>query len=281
MVGDRLDLVGGLQHPALAPGVHDPVASRAGGQVAQRQLEDDRVHVPAGLGVDAAVDEAEVAFGILRVTGRPPRSSGPGGRSSLLAVPEARMLRVEVEQVVALELEERLRDGQLAQVGAGVGDVVELGRVVDRPEESGQVVEERVVAPAQEEPDLVPSGASRSPTESRSTVTEKLPPGKFEEVDLRPPLGVGTSPALSAARSSPRYFSSTAPTYSSSVSRLGVVVTGHSTRGAVVIWMLVEHVGVEHARRRHRRERQGDDDPLAAGLGRRSGIRTCRRGPPR
>ena len=68
-----------------------------------------------GLGVVAAVDEPEVAVGVLREAVAL-HVNGPGGRSIFTPLAEERVLRVEVEEVVPLQLEQRLRDRQLAQV---------------------------------------------------------------------------------------------------------------------------------------------------------------------
>ena len=144
-VVDVLDLVRRAQHPALAPGVDQPVALRPRSEEGHRHLDDDRVDVDPRLRVLAAVDEAEVAVLVALVVVAVP-GVGTGRQLLLHALAVARVLRVEVEQVVALELEQGLRDRQLAAVGPGERHAVELRRVVDRAEEAGQVVEEGVVA---------------------------------------------------------------------------------------------------------------------------------------
>jgi hypothetical protein len=46
-IGDRLDLGSGFQDPALSPATDDPVLRRRFGNEAERNLENQGVHVPA------------------------------------------------------------------------------------------------------------------------------------------------------------------------------------------------------------------------------------------
>ena len=61
-----------------------------------------------------------------------------------------RIVGVEIKKIVAIQLEQGLRNFQLARFGHGVGHVIKLRRVIYRAKESGQVVEESIVAAADE-----------------------------------------------------------------------------------------------------------------------------------
>jgi hypothetical protein len=67
-------------------------------------------------------------------------------------------LRVVIKEVVALQFEKRLRYLQLPHFRHGMRHMVKLRRIVDRPKESGQIVEKGVVASADENVDRVPPG---------------------------------------------------------------------------------------------------------------------------
>ncbi len=104
-VRDGRDPVGGLQDPALAPGVDDAIAIRGPGDEPERDLEDHGVDVPSRLRVFPAVDETVVPVLVL---GEP--VSGPCVRSRREVLLEAaraapfRSGRVVVEEGVPFQL---------------------------------------------------------------------------------------------------------------------------------------------------------------------------------
>ena len=65
-------------------------------------------------------------------------------------IPPFRKARIEIEEIVAFQLEQRFGNWQLARVRHGVRHVIELRRVINRTKESGEVVEESIVAAADE-----------------------------------------------------------------------------------------------------------------------------------
>src|SRR5260370_13619985 len=154
VVRDRFDLMGGLRHPALTPDVDNPVLRRRPGDERKGDSKDDRVAVLARPCVLACVHESEVAVRILPKAVSAP-SPGTWWQIRLDRIAQLRIVRVEVEKVVAIELEQGLGDGQLARPGPGVRHVVELRGIVDRAEETRQVVEERVVTAPDEDIYLV------------------------------------------------------------------------------------------------------------------------------
>ena len=257
VVGDRLDLVRGFQHPALAPHVHDPVALGVVRDEVERQLEHDCVHVLARLRVDAAVDEAEVALLVLGEAVAVP-GQRPGRQVLLHAAAEHRVLGIEVEEVVPLELEERLRDRQLAQVGHGVRHVVELRRVVDRAEEARQVVEERVVAAAEEELDRMPARRLRLDHLVQLDDRREAAAREVREVDLRAALLVRTCADLRHAELAEVLVLDSGGVVEERVERpVSRVARDPRVRGELEP---VEHVGVEDPRLRDGCEGQRDDD---------------------
>src|SRR4029077_7464486 len=55
---------------------------------------------------------------------------------------------IVVEKIIALQLEQRLRNFQFTGVRHGMRHVIELRRVIDGPEESRQIIKEGIVASA-------------------------------------------------------------------------------------------------------------------------------------
>src|SRR5215469_2882798 len=195
MIWDRLDLVCGLQHPALAPDIDDALFSGRVADEGERDLENDRVDVLAGLRVLAAIDEAVIAVGILRESVALP---DPGTRRQLLldAMSQHRVLRIEIEEIVSFELEKGLRDRQLARFGQRVRHVIELRRVIDRAKEAGEIVEEGIVPPADEELDRVSARRLHCGTGIDINRRGEAAAGKIEQAHGCVALAVGRHPDL-------------------------------------------------------------------------------------
>src|SRR5436305_214212 len=107
MIGNRFDLIGGLQHPAFAPAVDDAVIGGSVGEKRQRDLEDDGVDVAPGLRVFAAIYETVIALLVLFEFVAVPGQRA-GGQVLLHAVSPVGQLGVVVEKVVAFEFQQRL-----------------------------------------------------------------------------------------------------------------------------------------------------------------------------
>src|SRR2546422_11478824 len=116
VVRNRFHLARALAHPALTPGIDDPVLGRRLTDERQRDLKDDGVDVPASLRILAAVDKAEIAVLILLESIAVP---GERARRKILlqAVPPGRVLGIEIEEVVSLQLENRLGNLQFSRLG--------------------------------------------------------------------------------------------------------------------------------------------------------------------
>ena len=70
-----------------------------------------------------------------------------------------RISRVEVEQVVPFQLEQRLRDRKLSRVSHRDRHVIELRRIIDRAKEARQIVEKGVVTSAHKDLDGLSAGS--------------------------------------------------------------------------------------------------------------------------
>ena len=261
LVGDRLDFVRGLEHPALAPGVDDAVIVRRVGDEGERNLEDDRVDVLAGLRVLAGVDEAVIAVVVLLelVAGPGPRA---GRQVELHAVAVIGDRRVVVEQVVALELEERLRDRQLARLRHGVRHVIELRRVVDRAEEARQVVEERVVAAADIDLDAMPAGRLQRRGHIRVDQPREVAARKADELHHRAVARVDRHPHLGGLEDAEIFLLHAVEVAQHAGEAVVVLVAGDTPVRPDAD--AVEQVAVERAGLRDGSEGQRDDDFLAA-----------------
>src|SRR5260370_26865300 len=178
MVGDR--------NPALPPDVDNPVLRRRPGDERKGDSKDDRVAFLDRSCALAYVYESEVAVRILPKAVSAP-SAGTWWQIRLDRIAQLRIVRVEVEKVVAIELEQGLGDGQLARLGPGVRHVVELRGIVDRAEETRQVVEERVVTAPDEDIYLVAARRLQHHSLVRLDAGTHVAPRKAAERD---PCGV-------------------------------------------------------------------------------------------
>src|SRR5580700_1140961 len=118
-----------------------------------RNLKDDRVAVLPGPAIRAVVDESEVAVGILfeLIAVPNPRAGRQvelGRRAVFLGEAPRGKVGAVVEKLVAIELQQRLWDRQLARFRHRIRYVVKLRGVVDRTEEAGEIVKERVIPAA-------------------------------------------------------------------------------------------------------------------------------------
>src|SRR6266581_4799231 len=97
----------GLQHPALAPGIDDPVSPGRLGNDSKGHLENDRVDILARLRVPPAVHEAIVAVAVFEVTISTP-SQRTLWKIELYSLTMFRVFRIEIEELVAFQLDKRL-----------------------------------------------------------------------------------------------------------------------------------------------------------------------------
>src|SRR5207244_3539521 len=79
------------------------------------------------------------------------------GREILLdaVITPFRKSRIEVEKIVSFKFKQRLGNLQLARISHRVRYVIELRGVINRSEEAGQVIEEGIVATANERLDCL------------------------------------------------------------------------------------------------------------------------------
>src|SRR5215212_8775973 len=131
MIGDGLDLVGGFQHPTLAPAVNDPIAVGRGRDKAEWNFQDDGVDVYAGLAISAVVDKSEIAIRIFGKLIPIPREWAGRQLSLVPVISPFRIVWIAVEKVIAFELDQSFGNLQLPGAGHRVRHVIELRRVID------------------------------------------------------------------------------------------------------------------------------------------------------
>ena len=149
VVGDSGDFSGGFAHPAFAPSVDDAVPFRVGGQEAQRNFQNDGIYIFARLRVSAAINEAKISLRVF-VIGLAIPSWRARRQIKFFAPTVVGTGRIEIEKLISFQFNQRFGNGKLAQIGLRLFDVIKLRRVIYRAKESGKVVEESVVAAADE-----------------------------------------------------------------------------------------------------------------------------------
>src|SRR4030095_8973872 len=150
MIGNCFDLVGSLKDPAFAPTVDYPVFRGSISEKGERNLQDDAIDILAGLTISAVIDEAIITIRILLKLIAIPSQRTRGQISFLSVVAPLRIIGIEIEQVVAFQLKQRLRYRQFPRVLHRMGHVIELRRIVDRAEKPGEVIKESIVAATNE-----------------------------------------------------------------------------------------------------------------------------------
>ena len=108
MIGNSLDLVSGFEDPTLAPRVYDSIVIGRGGDKGERNFENDRIDIYAGLAVSTAVDETEVAVGVFVKLVTFPGERAGRKFAFVVVVSPLRIVWIEVEQVIAFEFEQCL-----------------------------------------------------------------------------------------------------------------------------------------------------------------------------
>ena len=144
----------GFEHPAFAPGVDQAITRRIRSDERMGYLQDDRVAVLPGTTITAIIHKPVIPVRVfLKLVASPfPWARWQiqlrSGSVPLHESPFGKVRAVIEQIIVAFKFEQRLGNGQLARFLHGVWHVIKLGRVIDGPEEAGQVVEKGVVPAA-------------------------------------------------------------------------------------------------------------------------------------
>src|SRR5260370_15351282 len=101
------------------------------------------------------------------------------------AMPEQRILGIEIEKIVALQFEEGLWDLQLSCLRHRVWNMIELGRIVYGAEETRQIIEECIVATSDERFDRMAVGRGDGHYFVGIDGCRKATTGKIDKVHFR------------------------------------------------------------------------------------------------
>jgi hypothetical protein len=142
--------------------------------------------------------------------------------------------------------------------------VIELRGVVDRSEKAGQIIEEGVVAAADKGIDQVSARRLKADVLIGRDRSRKASAGKPDEAEVGPVVAIDRHPDLRR----PQYVQILVFDRFQVGQQIAeaVVVSSRSAEPPVGRdQYAVQHVGIKVTGLRHRREGQGDDDPISAG----------------
>ena len=222
------------------------------------------VDVHPGLGVLAAVHEPVVAVRVLLVGRCRSRCMGPAGRSSFTPAPSLGLAGSKLNRCSLRAPAASWESASSRRSVIACGIVVELRRVVDRAEEPRQVVEEGVVAAADEDVDVAAVRRFQRHALVRVDHLRHRAAGEVDEVDLRAVVSFG--PDTNLERLEPQV-----PVLD------GIEVVENGLQAPILRGRVrhsrtwdeedpVQQVGIEHAGTRYGAERERDRHPLSTTL---------------